>query len=703
MATITSAAPIHSQPSSTVVNDDDLYSIISDSTTTSSHSSTFVPNDYIVNGNARRNDDGFGSASATEDKRDIKKDKSAMITTDSIMVHDDNNEMEGISALSPKDNNIEDDPCDAIIDDESKINSGISGTTTTGDTIIMEKIQTAKTGTTSVMDDDDDDDDDELECISAVSSNDDIEEDTYNYDDKDNISNCNIKRVNSCFFSVTSGYSRSSFNDLRGFVIEEEQPQTMTTAAGCSPGNNVKDKAMELENDEHDFNVADILYHDIMVNIISFLPLSSLAAFSATARRPNFECFYFLQLQLERALGMYSIEQCSSSSFPIIRGSGAITRLSRIDPQLAKSLVDEYLESNSSLRNMPLSQRLAYLRHSVWHAPSARNAMLVLLGGACASYMGGEMPSGAGQALLSVGLGSAALMKAAATSTAKRPSCSSVPSATTTTTPSHDTPGAGSSSETAAVACTPATTGNDGGSGGDNNTHDTAMLLHPPSSNPYTHCTCPDASCPLHDNSTRTPSRTPLQKPTGCVGAYLRTTQSALLEVTRRVKQSRAERFRAKSDEERRQICTAFIDACANDADFGRVRRIVHDEGIDVDGFFIGSDGTEACGLHIAAFNGASAIIEYLCAPVDEFDPEKDGGLCNVNIRDDNGWTACHFAAGSNSVECVRLLAAGGARLTMEAGNGYTPYHWAERLSNKEVMKCLEELGADKRFLELRR
>lgn len=64
-----------------------------------------------------------------------------------------------------------------------------------------------------------------------------------------------------------------------------------------------------------------------------------------------------------------------------------------------------------------------------------------------------------------------------------------------------------------------------------------------------------------------------------------------------------------------------------------------------------------------------------------------------------NGWTALHFAAGANSVSSVRILAEHGAKLTIEASNGYTPYHWAERLSNEEVAQELQRLGADNRFV----
>merc|ERR1711982_217781 len=62
-------------------------------------------------------------------------------------------------------------------------------------------------------------------------------------------------------------------------------------------------------------------------------------------------------------------------------------------------------------------------------------------------------------------------------------------------------------------------------------------------------------------------------------------------------------------------------------------------------------------------------------------------------------WTALHFAAGANSVNSVKVLADHGAKLTIEASNGYTPFHWSQRLSNDEVAAELERLGADNRFV----
>lgn len=189
-------------------------------------------------------------------------------------------------------------------------------------------------------------------------------------------------------------------------------------------------------------------------------------------------------------------------------------------------------------------------------------------------------------------------------------------------------------------------------------------------------------------------------KPTGCIGAYAHGVKTAASEVTRLIKEERKANYDALSLEQQQEVGMRFIDACTDDRKLNIVKEILQKQKLmDVDRFFIGPDDTETCALHAAAFNGAEKVLQFLCGGIDERDPNEDCGLCNVNVRDANGWTALHFAAGANSVTSVRVLSEHGAELTIEASNGYTPFHWAERLSNEEVAGELERLGADNRFV----
>ena len=107
--------------------------------------------------------------------------------------------------------------------------------------------------------------------------------------------------------------------------------------------------------------------------------------------------------------------------------------------------------------------------------------------------------------------------------------------------------------------------------------------------------------------------RTP---PTGCVGAYERAVSQAKAQVGSILKDQRQRAFAAlPTDAERTALSTAFIDACTDDASLDVARRMA--QLLPLDDFYVGSDGTECCALHTAAFHGADQILDFLCRGVD--------------------------------------------------------------------------------------
>ena len=225
------------------------------------------------------------------------------------------------------------------------------------------------------------------------------------------------------------------------------------------------------------------------------------------------------------------------------------------------------------------------------------------------------------------------------------------------------------------------------------------------SSNPYDHLPAIEEKKEEDegDHHPTQPSQSSAPKlPSGSVGAYSRAIHRAARALTSIVKERRRARFQALPIDEQRQLSLAFLDACSSDENLSLVQDMI--QNMDVDCFFVGSDGSETCALHTAAFHGAAKVLDFLCRGIDYGDsditrlPEspcgrsEDGGLCNINATDSNGWTALHFAAGANAVTAADVLASYGAQLAVEANNGYTPLLWAQRLSNEQVAEKLKEL-----------
>lgn len=467
-----------------------------------------------------------------------------------------------------------------------------------------------------------------------------------------------MRRVASCYFSMNGSDASNSVADLFSLLNEEQQHE--------------------------DQEGLDILYHDILMHVFTFLDANSLCQFSQTARRPNFECFYFLQLELQRAL-------LSSAIMP---GSGCISRLTQHDGAAAQAIVQDYVDSNSSLKTMPLSHSVAYLRHVLQRhgfqqhmtsrSPSqalASAALLITMVGAASSFI--EMDSA--YTLFQYGLGGA-LMASTAKTAAK--TMQEKNSMRKTAEEMARTMQGLPHQMWRQLQQMRRRQQQQGGNREDEDKGSTEEAQF--SSDPYMH----EGEQSLDEEELRLPS--------GCVGAYSRAVHNASSQLQNCLREERKRNFESLGEDERLEVSRQFIQACASDNCLEIVKdMVVVSRCIDVDGFYVGQDGVETCALHTAAFNGASKILEFLVRGIDEHSPKHDGGLANVNIRDANNWTALHFCAGANSAEAVRILANHGAKLTLEANNGYTPFHWAQRLSNHEVATELQRLGADQRFLEI--
>jgi hypothetical protein len=593
-------------------------------------------------------------------------------------------------------------------------------------------------------------------------------------------------------------------------------------------------------------STSDLLYHDILMDVFTFLDAPSLAAFSESARRPNFEVFYFLQLQLQQALllddekddddGNDNDEDGSIGSFAsdlpggdgnsitsnlvgsisagernggdhdidieeiavrqrrqprndcqdrsTIAGCASLSRLAGMNLSHAQGLVQEYLESNSTLRTMPLSHSIAYARHflqrhgfskmfpatnsrttSAQTLASAAIFMTVVgaasivssVGGADAATsmanltdsFGSELPN----VLFRVGfvgslMGAASRIsdteqRAAIREQAEQMARSAEQMARsmqermmmrgnhnrvddddnndTTTTGTNQQPRQEQSFQSSSVMPTNFRLPSlfqmrvmlQETMFAARQHHDRQTVL----SDPYDHLprhhegdgdrgdyyekegeekkveSIVATDLPRTVPTTRTvahQSTVDRKMPSGCVGAYSRAVHKANIQIATSVRASRKSKFDSMPMEDRQRHSLEFLNACTSNESLDRVKEMI--VSMDVDGFFVGNDGSETCALHTASFHGAEKVVDFLCVGIDDQDPHNDGGLCQVNLQDDNGWTALHFAAGANSVSVLHVLVRHGATLKVVAHNGYTPLQWAVRLSNQAVADELSKI-----------
>ena len=553
-----------------------------------------------------------------------------------------------------------------------------------------------------------------------------------------------LNRVSSCYFSLGSEERESVADLLSQFGDEHEQDGDNSIEFDSNSGSS---------NHHWRNNSADILYHDILMNVFTFLNAQSLASFSETARRPNFEVFYFLQLQLQRALLVVAPSyhgeannhdndhnESSHDHLSSIAGVSCLSRLASLDPMQAQEAVNEYLQSNSTLRTMPLSHSVAYMRHVLrrhgFHnqllldehsnvSPSqalASAALLVTVIGA-ASLMAGEAAvpafeySAFGTELPNMlfGMGFVgSIMKAAQQMTDGEQRPSMRETAEQVARRVQELPSRARRTARTVQEKLPSSLMRQDSPNRDDEEEEDRSRFRLPSlmemrgmlsttlmrreasqpmlSNPYDHLPKLEEKKDDEEKESECKAVEGRKIPSGCVGAYFRAIHKAATSIKNIIKERRKAKFLALSQEEQRQSAIIFLDACSSDGSLSIVKELIHQ--IDVDGFYMGSDGSEACALHTAAFHGASKVLEFLCQGIaDGSDPDNDGGLCEINRRDNNGWTALHFAAGANAVLVINVLARHGAELSVEANNGYTPVQWAARLSNDESEEALKRIS----------
>jgi hypothetical protein len=578
-----------------------------------------------------------------------------------------------------------------------------------------------------------------------------------------------VQRVSSCYFSIASDKERESVADF--LSLWDESSLTSLNEGKCLQEDDAATRTTSSSLPVLPWKPSDVLYHDILMHVFTFLNAQSLAAFSQTARRTNFEVFYFLQLQLQRAL---LVNSCHADNLLLkqetnvedndylssIDGTSYLSRLALLNPQEGQETVAEYLRSNSTLKIMPLSHSLAYIRHVLqrhgFHTHMAdgtpSSSSRALASGALfmtvvgAAFMSGtadhiihidsfgtELPN----MLFRVGfvgslMGAAKQMSDTEQRKAMRETAEQMAhsmqqfpeqlsrSMQQLRNPhndhDHDHDIADNQNHPFHPFARMMQAVNRMIPHSDHNVHNNdddddrrgSALKEPITPNPYEHlpptASGTDARLLGEEKKKQDDSQlfgldqVPVKKMvSGCVGAYSRAIQRAATQVTQIMKEQRKAKYDELWHGEQLERATAFLEACTSDESILIVKELA--EMVDVDGFYIGSDGTETCALHTAALHGSAEVLDFLCQGIDASDASRDGGLCDVNLKDANGWTALHFASGANSVAAVKVLVKHGAELSVEATNGYTALSWAQRLSNHEVAEELRELVGDQHQL----
>ena len=578
-----------------------------------------------------------------------------------------------------------------------------------------------------------------------------------------------VKRVSSCYFSIASGNDNQSISEFLSLAGDNSYD---------APSHTNDTKNTEGNNNEDIHDSADFFYHDILMQVFTFLDPNSLLAFSETARRPNFEVFYFLQLQLQQALLLE--EECKGSGGKNeISGSpeqaenysaSIVSRVARLDMGKAREIVEEYQDSNSTLRTMPLSYSLAYLRHFLLRngmfsnnnnsnndtdrnttsaeaqSPNFASSQTLASAAIFVTFMGAASMMSTAEAPMAMmtDLGSelpnvlfrvgfvGSLMRAISetergTAMKERAEKMARSMQEMTARRIQNSPAQAQVGEDRSPDAIDSDRSDNEQSQRMNFVLPSLyemrhMMQHMMSNNmaarsgerrqsllfdPYGHLPSQESENKPNDEDNREAENSTMvqstdnaastaistadrKMPSGCVGAYSRSIHKATEYVTSQTRIKRKSLFENLTSEEQRLRSLEFLHVCSSNDTLDRVQEMI--SVMDVNRFYVGNDGNETCALHTAAFHGADKVVEFLCAGIDLQDSQLDGGLCDVNAKDNNGWTALHFATGANSLEAVRVLARHDALLNEEAHNGYTPLTWANRLSHIEIADELKQL-----------
>ena len=68
--------------------------------------------------------------------------------------------------------------------------------------------------------------------------------------------------------------------------------------------------------------------------------------------------------------------------------------------------------------------------------------------------------------------------------------------------------------------------------------------------------------------------------------------------------------------------------------------------------------------------------------------------MVDVNLKNNEGNTPLHWAAGQGELEIVKILISNGADINAKGKSNWTPLRWAEAMGNTDIAEILRLAGA---------